>query len=207
MAGQINEATQESTGGFADPTAAGPASAPSQERKSGSWLSWLVSDDPPGRALLNVTMLVDLGGVALCSVPFPRHQGAGRRRAHLHFRDPGRELRPHARLHRHRLVCAHDVLRHRRLWRGDHARQRLGRLERRSILGTLAGAVVSLVVAAVIGLLSLRLRAIFFSMITLAVAGLRPDRRRTVAQSDRRRRRADVCRACHSRPQLPAGAR
>jgi len=38
------------------------------------------------------------------------------------------------------------------------------------ILGTLAGAVVSLVVAAVIGLLSLRLRAIFFSMITLAVA-------------------------------------
>ena len=38
------------------------------------------------------------------------------------------------------------------------------------ILGTLIGAVVSLLVAAVIGLLSLRVRAIFFSMITLAVA-------------------------------------
>jgi branched-chain amino acid transport system permease protein len=38
------------------------------------------------------------------------------------------------------------------------------------ILGAAAGAAVSLVIAAVIGLLSLRLRAIFFSMITLAVA-------------------------------------
>jgi branched-chain amino acid transport system permease protein len=37
-------------------------------------------------------------------------------------------------------------------------------------VGVLAGALVSLVIAAVIGLLSLRLRAIFFSMITLAVA-------------------------------------
>ncbi len=38
------------------------------------------------------------------------------------------------------------------------------------ILGAAAGAAVSMVIAAVIGLLSLRLRAIFFSMITLAVA-------------------------------------
>jgi branched-chain amino acid transport system permease protein len=38
------------------------------------------------------------------------------------------------------------------------------------ILGALAGAAVSFVIAAAIGLLSLRLRAIFFSMITLAVA-------------------------------------
>jgi branched-chain amino acid transport system permease protein len=38
------------------------------------------------------------------------------------------------------------------------------------MLGTAAGTAVSLVVAAVIGLLSLRLRTIFFSMITLAVA-------------------------------------
>jgi branched-chain amino acid transport system permease protein len=38
------------------------------------------------------------------------------------------------------------------------------------LFGTLAGALVSLAIAAVIGLLSLRLRAIFFSMITLAVA-------------------------------------
>src|SRR6202161_1897096 len=38
------------------------------------------------------------------------------------------------------------------------------------ILGAAAGAGVSLVVAVAIGLLSLRVRAIFFSMITLAVA-------------------------------------
>jgi branched-chain amino acid transport system permease protein len=38
------------------------------------------------------------------------------------------------------------------------------------LVGTLAGALVSCLIAAVIGLLSLRLRAIFFSMITLAVA-------------------------------------
>ncbi|WP_372015160.1 branched-chain amino acid ABC transporter permease [Tistrella mobilis] len=37
-------------------------------------------------------------------------------------------------------------------------------------LGTVAGVLLSIVVAAVIGLLSLRVRAIFFSMITLAVA-------------------------------------
>ena len=39
------------------------------------------------------------------------------------------------------------------------------------ILGTLAGMAVAMVLAAVVGLLSLRVRAIFFSMITLAVAG------------------------------------
>ena len=38
------------------------------------------------------------------------------------------------------------------------------------ILGAVAGAVVASAIAAVIGLLSLRLRAIFFSMITLAIA-------------------------------------
>ena len=38
------------------------------------------------------------------------------------------------------------------------------------LLGTLAGLVVAVILAAAIGLLSLRVRAIFFSMITLAVA-------------------------------------
>ncbi len=38
------------------------------------------------------------------------------------------------------------------------------------LLGTLAGVGVAVIVAAIIGLLSLRVRAIFFSMITLAVA-------------------------------------
>ncbi len=38
------------------------------------------------------------------------------------------------------------------------------------LLGTLAGVVVAVVLAAIVGLLSLRVRAIFFSMITLAVA-------------------------------------
>ncbi|HEY1719810.1 MAG TPA: branched-chain amino acid ABC transporter permease [Magnetospirillaceae bacterium] len=38
------------------------------------------------------------------------------------------------------------------------------------VLGTLAGVAVAMVVATIVGLLSLRVRAIFFSMITLAVA-------------------------------------
>ncbi|HYM02889.1 MAG TPA: branched-chain amino acid ABC transporter permease [Stellaceae bacterium] len=40
------------------------------------------------------------------------------------------------------------------------------------ILGTVAGVAVATVLAAIIGLLSLRVRAIFFSMVTLAVASL-----------------------------------
>ena len=53
---------------------------------------------------------------------------------------------------------------------GDPAGQGLGRLGRGRCSAPLAGGWCVMVVAAGIGLLSLRVRAIFFSMITLAVA-------------------------------------
>ena len=169
MAGQINQATQESTGGFADPTAAGPASAPSQGRNSGSWLSWLVSDDLPGRALLNVTMLVILAALLFAPFLFPGSKALDVAARICIFII---------------LVASYDLMlgftgivsfAH-TMFFGIGAYGVAITLAKGwsgwtgAIFGTLAGAVVSLVVAAVIGLLSLRLRAIFFSMITLAVA-------------------------------------
>ena len=169
MAGQINQATQELTGGFADPTAAGPASAPSQGRNSGSWLSWLVSDDLPGRALLNVTMLVILAALLFAPFLFPGSKALDVAARICIFII---------------LVASYDLMlgftgivsfAH-TMFFGIGAYGVAITLAKGwsgwtgAIFGTLAGAVVSLVVAAVIGLLSLRLRAIFFSMITLAVA-------------------------------------
>ena len=169
MAGQINEATQESTGGFADPTAAGPTAAPSQGRKSGSWLSWLVSDDLPGRAVLNVAMLVILAALLFAPFLFPGSKALDVAARICIFII---------------LVASYDLMlgftgivsfAH-TMFFGIGAYGVAITLAKGwsgwtgVILGTLAGAVVSLVVAAVIGLLSLRLRAIFFSMITLAVA-------------------------------------
>src|SRR3984957_19535153 len=169
MAGQINEATQESTGGSADPTAAGPASAPSQERKSGSWLSWLVSDDLPGGALLNVTMLVILAALLFAPFLFPGSKAldvAARicifiilvasydlllgytgivSFAHTMFFGIG--------AYGVAIGCTH----YEGSWAG------IG-------WGVLAGLSFSAVLSLLIGLFSLRVRSIFFSMITLAVA-------------------------------------
>ena len=66
------------------------------------------------------------------------------------------------------------------------------------ILGTLMGAVVSLLVAAVIGLLSLRGRRDLLFDDYARGRRFRADRRRAMADFDRRRRRSDVRRACHS---------
>jgi branched-chain amino acid transport system permease protein len=170
MAGQIGEAVQGSSGEeIADATADAPASEPNQERKSGSWLSWLVSDDPPGRTLLNVTLLVILAAFLFAPFLFP-----GSKAVNVASRICIFVI----------LVASYDLMlgftgivsfAHTMFfgigaygvaitlangWAGWTG----------VILGALAGAVVSLLIAAVIGLLSLRLRAIFFSMITLAVA-------------------------------------
>jgi branched-chain amino acid transport system permease protein len=169
MAGPINEPMQETAGGFADTKADAPASKPNQQRKSGSWLSWLVSDDPPGRALLNVTLLVILAAFLFAPFLFPGSKAVNVASricifvilvasydlmlgftgivsfAHTMFFGIG--------AYGVAIMLANGWVG----WTGV-------------ILGALAGAAVSLLIAAVIGLLSLRLRAIFFSMITLAVA-------------------------------------
>ncbi len=170
MAGLINEAAEESTG----EVLAGPATAasPSRSRRDpqlGSWVSWIVSDDPPGRTLLNVTLLVILAALLFAPFLFPGTKALGVASRICIFVI---------------LVASYDLMlgftgivsfAHTMFfgigaygvaimlakgWVGWGA----------VILGAAAGAAVSLVLAAAIGLLSLRLRAIFFSMITLAVA-------------------------------------
>ncbi len=170
MAAQIDETLEAAAAGDLAGTAprtADPASADARQRFS--WLSWIVSDDPPGRALLNVTLLVLLAALLFAPFLFPGTKALGVASRICIFVI---------------LVASYDLMlgftgivsfAHTMFfgigaygvaimlakgWVGWSA----------VILGAAAGAVVSMVIAAVIGLLSLRLRTIFFSMITLAVA-------------------------------------
>ena len=170
MAAQIDETLEAAAAGDLAGTAprtADPASADARQRFS--WLSWIVSDDPPGRALLNVTLLVLLAALLFAPFLFPGTKALGVASRICIFVI---------------LVASYDLMlgftgivsfAHTMFfgigaygvaimlakgWVGWSA----------VILGAIAGAVVSMVIAAVIGLLSLRLRTIFFSMITLAVA-------------------------------------
>jgi branched-chain amino acid transport system permease protein len=169
MAGQINEVTQETAGGFADTAADAPTSKLTLDGKTRSWLGWLVSDDPPGRAPLNVAMLVILAGLLFAPFLFPGAKALDVAARICIFII---------------LVASYDLMlgftgivsfAH-TMFFGIGAYGVAIMLAKGwtswtgVILGTLIGAVVSLLVAAVIGLLSLRVRAIFFSMITLAVA-------------------------------------
>jgi branched-chain amino acid transport system permease protein len=166
---EINEAMQETAGGFADTAADAPVSEPSLDRTKRSWRGWLVSDDPPGRALLNAAMLIILAAFLFAPFLFPGSKAVTVASRICIFII---------------LVASYDLMlgftgivsfAHTMFfgigaygvaiaisngWAGWPG----------VILGALIGAVVSLVIAAAIGLLSLRLRAIFFSMITLAVA-------------------------------------
>ncbi len=170
MAGRIKEMTEES----ADKTLLGSAPEPSvsetrRDSQIGSWLSWIVSDDPPGRMLLNAILVVILAALLFAPFLFPGTKALGVASRICIFVI---------------LVASYDLMlgftgivsfAHTMFfgigaygvaimlakgWVGWGA----------VILGAAAGAAVSLVIAAAIGLLSLRLRAIFFSMITLAVA-------------------------------------
>ena len=132
-------------------------------------MGWLVSDDPPGRLLLNVIMLVVLAAFVFAPFLFPGTKALGVASRICIFVI---------------LVASYDLMlgytgivsfAHTMFfgigaygvaillakgWVGWGA----------VIVGAAAGVAVSLVVAVAIGLLSLRVRAIFFSMITLAVA-------------------------------------
>ena len=151
-----------------------PAVSSSKPYQSGklrrtSWLSWIVSDDPPGRLPLNAIVLLILAAFVFAPFLFPGAKALGVASRICIFVI---------------LVASYDLMlgytgivsfAHTMFfgigaygvaillakgWVGWGA----------VILGAAAGAGVSLVLAAAIGLLSLRLRTIFFSMITLAVA-------------------------------------
>jgi len=169
MVGGVSEKPSDEA--FAGSTAAAlpPAAGRGGKSPIASWLSWLVSDDPPGRFLLNAVMLLLLLAFVFAPFLFPGTKALGVASrvcifvilvasydlmlgytgivsfAHTMFFGIG--------AYGVAIVLAKG-------WVGWGA----------VILGAAAGAAVSLVVAAVIGILSLRVRAIFFSMITLAVA-------------------------------------
>src|SRR5580658_3141891 len=170
MAAQIDETALRPSGEMlAGAAGDAAASEPQTDRQRGSWLSWIVSDDPPGRTLLNVALLVILAAFLFAPFLFPGTKALGVASRICIFVI---------------LVASYDLMlgftgivsfAHTMFfgigaygvaiaitngWTGWPG----------VILGALIGAVVSLIIAAVIGLLSLRLRAIFFSMITLAVA-------------------------------------
>src|SRR3984885_2576184 len=164
---------QEAVHGAAHQRAAKTAAAPSRpepdNEKRPSWLGWLVSDNPPGGALLNGLMLAILAALLFTPFLFPSSKAVNVASLICIFII---------------LVASYDLMlgftgivsfAH-TMFFGIGAYGVAITLAKGwsgwtgVILGTLAGALVSLVVAAVIGLLSLRLRAIFFSMITLAVA-------------------------------------
>src|SRR5262249_49797303 len=65
---QINEPIQDTAGGFADTAADAPDSKIGLAGKRRSWLGWILSDNPPGGALLNALVLVIL--VVLLFAPF-----------------------------------------------------------------------------------------------------------------------------------------
>ncbi len=138
-----------------------------------SWLSWIVSDDPPGRLPLNAIVLLILAAFVFAPFLFPGAKALGVASRICIFVI---------------LVASYDLMlgytgivsfAHTMFfgigaygvaillakgWVGWGA----------VILGAAAGAGVSLVLAAAIGLMRLRLRTIFFSMITLAVASFAP---------------------------------
>jgi branched-chain amino acid transport system permease protein len=150
-------------------TTAAPGRLELEHERRRSWLGWLVSDNPPGGALLNGLMLAILAALLFTPFLFPSSKAVNVASlicifiilaasydlmlgftgivsfAHTMFFGIG--------AYGVAIALAKGI----EGWTGV-------------FVGVLAGALVSLVIAAVIGLLSLRLRAIFFSMITLAVA-------------------------------------
>jgi branched-chain amino acid transport system permease protein len=138
-------------------------------RRTGSSLRWIISDDPPGRAVLNAVMLVILAALVFAPFLFPGTKALGVASRICIFVI---------------LVASYDLMlgftgivsfAH-TMFFGIGAYGVAVMLAKgwvgwgAVIVGAAAGAGVSLVLATIIGLLSLRLRAIFFSMITLAVA-------------------------------------
>ena len=110
------------------------------------------------------------------------------------FRRAGRELRSLARLHRHRVVRAHHVLRHRRLWRRASRSIVSGPAGRAIFIGTGAALVLAVLLALMIGLFSLRVQRDFLRHDHVSGRQRLLDPCLAIMHADRRR----------GRPQLPA---
>ena len=126
----------------------------------------------PRSRLLLAALLVDLLSASRSRRSCSPARSRSTRGQDLRLHRAGGELRPAARLHRHRLVRPHDVLRHRRLRRRRSRSTAGARPGLRSRSARCRRSSLAVVLALVIGLFSLRVRAIFFAMITLAVASV-----------------------------------
>jgi branched-chain amino acid transport system permease protein len=164
---------QEAVHGASEQTAAETVAASSslepQNEKRPTWLGWLVSDNLPGGALLNGLMLALLATLLFAPFLFPSSKAVNVASLICIFII---------------LVASYDLMlgftgivsfAHTMFFGIGAYGVAIALAKGVSgwcgvFVGTLAGALVSLAIATVIGLLSLRLRAIFFSMITLAVA-------------------------------------
>ena len=133
-------------------------------------LNRLLSNDLPRSRVLAVLLVAAAARPGLHALPLPRRQGAQRGGQDPGLHRAGGELRPAAGLHRHRELRAHHVLRHRRLRHRDREHAPGRRAGARCCVGLGAALALSLLLSLAIGLFSLRVRAIFFAMITLAVA-------------------------------------
>ena len=165
MAPGLHDIPEKKQGGAPDVSTPRRSDSP----RGGSRLGWLLSDDPPGRLPLNVIMLVVLAAFVFAPFLFPGTKALGVASRICIFVI---------------LVASYDLMlgytgivsfAHTMFFGIDAygvaillAKGWVG--WGAVIVGAAVGVAVSLIVAAAIGLLSLRVRAIFFSMITLAVA-------------------------------------
>ena len=101
----------------ADPAVAAAGALSGEQAMIGA----LLSGDLPRSRVLSALLVADLRRARAGAVPVSRHAAAGRRRQGLRVRAAGGELRPAARLYRHRVLRPHHVLRHRRLRRRHRA--------------------------------------------------------------------------------------
>ena len=130
----------------------------------------ILSGDAPRGWALRGLLIVVVAALALAPFLFPGAKALSVAGKNLRDGAARGELRSAARLCRHRLLRACDVLRHRLLWRRAGAvwhRPGLGRARARR---RAARSVFAVVLALAIGLFSLRVQSIFFAMVTLAVA-------------------------------------
>ena len=143
-------------GGGPAVAAAGPV--PGGEPVSAMLLNRLLSHDLPRSRWLALAAGADRARPGARAVPLPRRQGAQRGRQDAGLHRAGGELRPAARLHRHRQLRAHDVLRHRRLRRRDRQHAAGRRLGAALAVGVGCALALSLLLSLLIGLFSLRVQ-------------------------------------------------
>ena len=171
-------------------------------------LNRLLSHDLPRNRWLALMLVADRARPGVDALPLPGHQGAQRRREDPRLHRAGRRAStccsatPASSASRTRCSSASAPTASRSRARG------WGRAGARCCWASAAALVVSLLLSLVIGLFSLRVKAIFFAMITLAVAVGVPHAGLAAVGLHRRRGRPQLqgARGAAARHAVPRGA-